>query len=331
MQRGWVVTLAKISIMFSISNKEQNGFDMIVLQDHDSQASIEILPACGAMLHAFNVLHGDATINVIDNYSSRAAFDNELEAGGFRGSKLSPFVCRLHKGRYHFGKADYTIGKFYLGENAIHGLIYDKPFSFIQSGISDQFAFIEMRYDYAADDAGYPFYYQCIVRYELATLHSVTVTTTVINKSAGLIPVCDGWHPYFYFGGSINDCQLEFQSLALVEFNDELIPTGNTIPFQEFGSLAKIGDRFFDHCFTVNFAECQPMLVLRDAEKGLELQVRPDRSYPYLQIYTPPHRKSIAIENLSAAPDAFNNGMGLITLQPGESKTFSTNFQVHSV
>jgi len=45
-------------------------------------------------------------------------------------------------------------------------------------------------------------------------------------------------------------------------------------------------------------------------------------------VYTPPHRKSIAIENLSAAPDVFNNKMGLQVLEPDEQATFATIYQI---
>ena len=61
-------------------------------------------------------------------------------------------------------------------------------------------------------------------------------------------------------------------------------------------------------------------------EKKVQIEFHPEESYPYLQIYTPEHRKSIAIENLSGAPDAFNNGMGLKVLQPGELATFTTKY-----
>ncbi|MGL6269156.1 MAG: hypothetical protein ACRC2O_14590, partial [Chitinophagaceae bacterium] len=61
---------------------------------------------------------------------------------------------------------------------------------------------------------------------------------------------------------------------------------------------------------------------------GMAIEFHPDKSYPYLQLYTPPHRNSIAIENLSAAPDAFNNGMGLVTLEPDHTRTFSTRYKI---
>jgi aldose 1-epimerase len=65
--------------------------------------------------------------------------------------------------------------------------------------------------------------------------------------------------------------------------------------------------------------------------KKVQIEFHPERSYPYLQIYTPDHRKSIAIENLSAAPDAFNNGMGLKVLSPNEAVTFTTKFVIKSL
>ena len=73
------------------------------------------------------------------------------------------------------------------------------------------------------------------------------------------------------------------------------------------------------------------MLVFRDPELGLQLEISPARSYPYLQLYTPPHRQSIAFENLSAAPDAFNNAMGLISLLEGQEKVFETRYTLRNV
>ena len=54
----------------------------------------------------------------------------------------------------------------------------------------------------------------------------------------------------------------------------------------------------------------------------------PDAGYPYLQIYTPPHRESIAVENLSGAPNCFNNKMGLLLLQSGHSQIFTVRYKV---
>ena len=62
----------------------------------------------------------------------------------------------------------------------------------------------------------------------------------------------DGWHPYFTLGDTVDELQLEFQSDEMVEFDSELIPTNNLIPYVEFNSLKKIGNTFFDNCFTLD-------------------------------------------------------------------------------
>ncbi|MEJ7677226.1 MAG: hypothetical protein WKG06_05005 [Segetibacter sp.] len=54
----------------------------------------------------------------------------------------------------------------------------------------------------------------------------MTIITTVTNIDKQLIPVVDGWHPYFTLGNTINDYQLEFQSKEMLEFDENLIPTG---------------------------------------------------------------------------------------------------------
>jgi aldose 1-epimerase len=157
------------------------------------------------------------------------------------------------------------------------------------------------------------------------------VKTEVTNHDHKLIPVADGWHPYFTLGDTVNECQLEFQSKEMLEFDEGLVPTGRLIPYQEFGSLKDFGTTWFDNCFTANFAECQPMVVFRNPRLKIQVEIHPATSYPYLQFFTPAHRLSIAIENLSAAPDALNNGLGLKVLQPGEVAEFSTKYVLRSL
>jgi aldose 1-epimerase len=317
--------------MFEATLKNDTDFNKVVLKDSTTNTTVEILPSCGAMLHAFTVFNNGELINVIDGYDNEADFKTNLTGKGFKGSKLSPFVCRLKNGRYNFGQKEYTTNKFFLDKHAIHGLIYDAAFTVINKWDGEKSGGVTLSYQYTATDNGYPFKYTCAVTYELKSGDVLTVTTAITNNDEGIIPMQDGWHPYFTFGGSINDLQFEFQSKEIVEFDSGLVPTGKLIPYEEFGSLKKIGDTQLDNCFTVNFAECQPMCVLRDAAKKIQIEIHPDKTYPYLQIYTPPHRNSIAIENLSGAPDAFNNGMGVTVLTPGETASFTTMYKITSL
>jgi aldose 1-epimerase len=314
--------------MFSIHKKKESGFDKIILKNDVTNNYAAVLPTCGAILHEFVVEENKEKINVIDGYKTFDEFKNHLEEKGFKGCKLSPFVCRMNHGKYTFGEKEYSIQKYFMGKHAIHGLLYDKAFSIVSETANAMEASVTIKYEYRAEDPGYPFNYDCIVTWQLEAENKLTVITECINKGEGLIPVQDGWHPYFKLGDSINDLDLEFQGKQMVEFNTELIPTKRLVDYTRFSGIEKLGDRFLDNCFTLDTQECQPLCVLRNSEKKIEIQFFPDESYPYLQIYTPPHRKSIAIENLSGAPDGFNNEMGVITLEPGQSALFKTSYKI---
>lgn len=314
--------------MFSIHKKKESGFDKIILKNDVTNNYAAVLPACGAILHEFVVVENKEKINVIDGYDTFDEFKNHLEEKGFKGCKLSPFVCRMDHGKYTFGEKEYSVHKYFMGKHAIHGLLYDKAFSLVSETANAIEASVTMKYEYRAEDPGYPFNYDCIVTWQLQAENKLTVITECINKDEGLIPMQDGWHPYFTLGDTINDLDLEFQSKNMVEFNTELVPTGNLVDYTRFSGIKKLGDRFLDNCFILNTQECQPLCVLRNSEKKIEVQFFPDESYPYLQIYTPPHRKSIAIENLSGAPDGFNNEMGVVTLEPGQSALFKTSYKI---
>ena len=317
--------------MFATAVNNENGFNKVVLTDTLSKTFVEIIPSCGAILHSFTVLHQNALIDVIDHYDDRDDFTQNVTSKGFKSCKLSPFACRIRNATYHFGEKDYTIQKFLLEKNAIHGLLYDAEFVVMEQYADDVSAGVALKYSYTGTDAGYPFLYDCIIAYHLKKHNELTIITEIINRDKGLIPIQDGWHPYFTFGGKIDELQLEFQSKERVVFDNNLVPTGEKVTYHAFDALTKIGDAKLNDCFTLNFAECQPLCVLRDPNKKLQIEISPDKHYPFLQIYTPPHRNSIAIENLSAAPDAFNNKMGLITLQAGENITFATTYKITSL
>ncbi len=314
--------------MFSIIAKKENGFDKIILKDERAGTYAEIIPSCAAILHAFTVIADGKEFNVIDSYDSANDFKDNLTSKGFLGTKLSPFVCRINKGNYKFAGKDFHIQKYYDRNNALHGLLYDQSFTITNQQENEDRAKVSIKHEYRAGDSGYPFKYDCIVTYELEKNNKLNVFTEVINKDKALIPIQDGWHPYFKLDTKIDDLQLQFRSYEMVEFNDELMPTGNLIPYKEFDKPKNIGNTLLDNCFTLNFSEGQPICLLQNTEKKIQVEIHTDESYLYLQLYTPSHRNSIAIENISGAPNAFNNGMGFKTLSPGESSSFKTSYKI---
>ncbi|HMO61090.1 MAG TPA: aldose 1-epimerase [Ferruginibacter sp.] len=318
--------------MFTVSTRQWKGTDMILLSDMSSKTHAEIIPSCGAILHAFSVAYKGGMLNVIEQHDSPDDFKKNVGAKGFKSCKLSPFVCRVKKGQYRFGNGKYTVTKFMLDGNAIHGLIYDAPFTVKYTYADEEHAGVALEYQYRGEEKGYPFHFDCVITYHLKKNNELIISTDIFNKEAEeLIPVQDGWHPYFTFGGKIDDLLLELKSSEKIEFDRKMIPTGKKTPFDEYATAKPIGNTFFDDCFVLKApgrASNQPSCILRDADKKIQVEIRPDKNYPYLQLYTPPHRQSIAIENLSGAPDGFNNAMGVVVLPPDANKIFTTTYKV---
>lgn len=315
---------------FSIDKTQTGSWQRLYLTDTQTGNRAEIIPAAGGILNAWTHVHSSGTIQVIDGFTDETQWRETVEKG-FQGSKLSPFVCRIAQAAYHWEGRAYQLGKFHLNGAALHGLIYDAPFEVIEKIVNNQFAELELKHTYGGTDPGYPFAYDCYIRYRLEPGNLLQVTTAIHNRSKHTIPLADGWHPYFGFGKPIDELQLCFQATAELEYDDALIPTGRNLPTDRFSKPQSLAGISLDHGFVLDFTAPQPLCTLTDPERRLQVAFFPDRSYPYLQLYTPPHRRSIAIENLSAAPDAFNNRIGLVSLEPDHTKTFSVRYQLRDV
>ena len=311
---------------FNSSIISKQPFEVIQLKDQQTGTAVEIY-AMGALLNSFKVPVKDGFHNVIDGFDNAEAALQEITYG-FKSAKLSPFVCRMANGQFTINGHTYTVGKFYLGNHAIHGLLYDAIFEVVNLHANDYGCTVGLRYQYKGDDKGYPFPFELLINWKLQANQTVSVTTSVVHHGSTPIPYSDGWHPYFTLGTGIDECTLQFSSNKQVEFDDRLLPTGVMIDDNRFENGMLLKDVNLDNCFVLN-SEQSAHCVLKN--HLLELQITPDKAYPYLQVYIPPHRKSMAIENLSSAPDAFNNDMGLLLLQPDRYYIFSTTYSAKAL
>lgn len=311
--------------MFSIFSKNEGGFDKIILESETS--TVEIIPNCGGILNAWHVQNNNTWVNVVDGYESEADFRENCESKGFRSTKLSPFVCRMAKGKYDFEGQDFEVDKFFLNGHAIHGLVYDAMFEPVHQVADGTGAVLQLEYCYAAIDKGFPFQYTIMLEYVLQANNLLTLNTYVLNQHHAAIPLADGWHPYFKLGENVGNLLFCMASNKMVEFDETLVPTGEMLDYSKFRSPETIGDTFLDNCFELD-AQNEQACSLQSDELKLKLEIFANEGYPFLQVYTPPNRKSIAIENLSSAPDSFNNGIGIMYLQPNSEQRFSASYQI---
>jgi aldose 1-epimerase len=238
----------------------------------------------------------------------------------------------LNRSRYSWNGVEYTLdNKFVLNDSALHGILYDAVFDVMDTSANDSCCSVTLRYQYDGDLSGYPFPYNCTVKYTLGEEGKLTIQTHLSNPATAetSIPISDGWHPYFKLGGKVDDWWLEVASDQMLEYDPQLIPTGKFISNTMFYPRRKIGDMHLDNGYLLR-ENISPLCTLTNEQ--LKVEFLSMRNYPYLQLYTPPSRDSLSIENLSAAPDAFNNGLGLTILEPGQKVDFEVQmkFTIHS-
>ncbi len=315
--------------MFSITPLTAQGMHLLLLKDETLGTTVAVNRTVGALLHAFSIPFRGEELNVIAGYADGDELSSQLTAKGFRSCKLAPFAGRLYDGRYRWQEQEYTCGRFMLGRHALHGLLYDAPFT--ESGLSleEHAASVTLEYAYRGTTPGYPFHFDCAITYRLSEAHTLQISTRFVNRGTEPLPLLDGWHPYFTLHAPVDTLELNMQTLEHIETDAELIPTGTTTPYTAFAGGRLIGDRTFDDCYRLDMQAAQPLIILSNPANGLRLEMQPGEGYPYVQVYTPPGRQTIAIENMSGVPDCFNNGMGLQVLEPGAQVSFDTRITLH--
>jgi len=306
---------------FEIQTNSLSHFELVRLIDTNTKTFIEIATK-GALLNRWQVLGHSKLIEIVEGNDFSKGW-GDFEANGFRGGKMSPFSCRIENGQYTFENNSYTLEKFYQDKHALHGILYDAHFSIKLNKTDDQGAYLHLQYQYEATDKGFPFAYTILIKWHLYKNNLVTVETIVTNLSDSTIPMMDGWHPYFTLDANINDTFIQLKANGKIEYDEMLLPTGKMLDENEFAIRKKIGDLHLDNCYLVDASANTCVL---ENEK-YQLIVQPLMNYPYLQLYTPADRKSIAIENLSGIPNCFNNKIGLQLMKPYQSWELKTSYQ----
>jgi aldose 1-epimerase len=296
-------------------------FELLRLIDRSAHTVIEIATK-GALLNSWQVMEAGQAIEIVEGNDFSKGW-GDFENNGFRGGKMSPFSCRLENGQYILENTTYTLEKFYHEKHALHGILYDAVFTIQSSETNAEGAMVNLAYHYKGTDKGFPFDYSLLIKWQLHKNNLVTVETIITNLSDSTIPMMDGWHPYFTFGPSINDASITLKSNGKIEYDESLLPTGKILDENEFKISKKIEGLHLDNCYLVDARENTCLLE----NEQYQIIVQPLMNYPYLQLYTPSDRKSIAIENLSGIPNCFNNKIGLQLMKPYENLVLKTSYQ----
>jgi aldose 1-epimerase len=291
----------------------------IIIKNISTNEWLSILPGYGGRLKELWLNNGEKNISVLKKVDS---IDSQDRNDIFTNAKLSPFAGRIKDGQYIFNNTKYSLLKNYPEEeNACHGFIYNKEFHVADKIVNSEKTLCKLEYLYENEDEGYPFSYSIEITYTLTESEGLICTTRIINNSKSTIPLSDGWHHYFDLGISINDLELKLDVSEIVKLDSRNIPTGYKEPYNEFMIPAKIGNTQFDSCFKIKSSNGKAGTTLISPDNNINLNIWQEtgnNKYEYLVIYTPPGRRSIAVEPITSNINSFNSGEGLILLAPDE-------------
>ncbi|CAG4931722.1 MULTISPECIES: aldose 1-epimerase family protein [Acidithrix] len=257
-------------------------------------------------------------------------FEENSIADSTRGQTMIPWPNRIRGARYHWaGKAYQLDLSEARNNNAIHGLTRWQNFELVRS--TQESVTYEL---FLPPTTSWPFMLLCQIRYDIGEA-GLRVETTIKNIGDTPAPLATGAHPYIsLFGEKIDQLKLQSPAHSYFEKDDQAIPIAkkeveDTI--YDFRKNKKIASVALDHTFSDIDRDKDGLARItlsNDTDSKTTLWM--DESYQYLQLYsgdTLPdakrRRHSIAIEPMSAPPDAFNSGVDLIKLEPEETKSFT--------
>jgi len=237
----------------------------------------------------------------------------------YYGTLLSPFPNRIKDGSYNWNGKTYQLALNHAAEgHAIHGLVFDKYFAVEALESSETSAKAIVVYHYLGENQAYPFAYalSLTLTFDAKGLHLLTEVT---NNTDENIPFGLGWHPYFSTGTPVDQWEVSLPTNKVYAVDGRMIPTGQAEDYSEFRTAKTFGATQLDTCFSAG-GEGVTTIVDGDIRLAIHQNVN---EYGFLQVYSPADRLSLAIEPMTCAPDAFNNGLGLLVLAPQEKRSFS--------
>ena len=242
------------------------------------------------------------------------------------GQVLVPWPNRIAGGTYvHAGHREQLPLTEPGAGHAIHGLARWAAWE-IRSAADDRAVLgLELH-----PRAGYPFRLSLEVEYALDA-EGLRVTTTARNSGARALPYGCGFHPYLTVGTPrIDDARVTIPAATRLEVDAGGIPTGTRLPVAgtrwDLRAGEPIGSLELDTVFTDlerDDAGRAEMRLQAPGGPGVALWI--DAGHPYVMAFTgdalpeADRRRSIAIEPMTCAPDAFNSGDGLRVLESGET------------
>ncbi len=200
---------------------------------------------------------------------------------------------------YHLPKNAYSVNNF---KDSIHGITRTQEWSVVERG--EEYISLETE----VDDTGYPSRLYVNIVYKIKE-RSFDTNFKVSNVGEINAPIVIGAHPYFNIS---HPWKLYTQKkVQMLNYPDGIFPDGKLLDYS-FNEIEEPGKMSFDYSFVGGG------IIRLESNKVKIIFERSNMDY--FEIYNGHFagRDSVAIEPLTGAINAFNNGIGLKILSPRE-------------
>ncbi|MGH3625637.1 MAG: aldose 1-epimerase family protein [Sciscionella sp.] len=249
-----------------------------------------------------------------------------LGESGYAGKTLLPWCNRIDHGRYTFDGSELQVPiNEPSRDTALHGLMNFVEWDLVSHSSN------RVVLEYVQPPSyGYPFQMAFRIEYTVDST-GVGAVLTASNIGSRRAPFSTATHVYIAAppGKRVDDITLTLPAKHYYLTNDRLIPTGKAkvggTPY-DFMTARPIGETKMDTAFVdVLLGSNRESTALLRRPGSADVELWMDEKHNYYQLYTDdspsvrrPTRQGLAIEPMTAAPNAFATGDGLIVIEPGE-------------
>lgn len=311
----------------------------IHLEHTRTGATASILPAAGFTCYSLKLPVGNELLEVLDSDPDFATTGAHPTRNGI--PLLFPYPNRIRGGRFTWAGNEYDLtGVHQDGRgNAIHGLVFDRPWRVVEQRGNRVTAQFQLSNDAPERKSLWPADFMIEVRYELHDA-GLRCDIRVANPDHVPLPWGFGTHPYFRVPLSAKtergDCLIQAPAAEAWEL-DQCLPTGKLTPVSGARDLregqALAGLQLDDVLTDLTNDDGRITSIVMDPEAGRQVTQVTDAAFRELVVYTPPHGRSVCLEPYTCATNAIQlvaagiNG-GLQVLPPGQE--FRTWFEIRA-
>ena len=243
------------------------------------------------------------------------------------GIVLAPWPNRVGDGRWSLdGEEQQLVITEPERQNAIHGLLRFADYE-VRERTEDSVVLGAI----IPPQPGWPALVDTWVEYRVLP-EGLRVRHGAVNLAPFATPYAVGAHPFLRVGDApVEELRLTVHAATRFETDERLLPIGqrpvdDTVYDLRGGvRVGDVGGRLDTAYGGVRHRPGGEVARLEDPATGLRLALHQDLAWRYLQVFTPTAfpgadgaaRQAVAIEPMTAPPDALRSGEGLVRLEPG--------------